>query len=180
MDDQVWEETKNRGALMTIEKPENKTQHVHILMAPSEVEAIDDWGFKNRIRTKGEAIRRLCQMGMNLDQLSDELNTTVESAGRVYASVIDRLHDALKDDRLDVEERAKLATMISADLLEPFRQLIMRSAEVMQLTRPYRESENLDDAAKLVEDFRIAMEEVSDNTPITVPGNFPLGKNTES
>ncbi|MBO0140223.1 hypothetical protein JZX87_03455 [Agrobacterium sp. Ap1] len=180
MNVQVWEETGNRGALMAIEKPENKTQHVHILMAPSEVEAIDDWGFKNRIRTKGEAIRRLCQMGMNLDQLSDDLNTTIESAGQIYASVIDRLYDILKDDRLDVEERAKLATMISADLLEPFRQLIMRSAEVTQLTRPYRESENLDDAAKLVESFRNAMAEVSENAPISVEGNFPKGKSIDS
>lgn len=43
---------------------ENKTERVQLLMTPSEVKAIDDWGFENRIRTRAEAIRRLCRMGL--------------------------------------------------------------------------------------------------------------------
>jgi len=48
---------------MTDEK-ELKDQRIPIMMTPSEVEAIDDWAFKNRIRSRGEAIRRLCQVGL--------------------------------------------------------------------------------------------------------------------
>ena len=43
---------------------ENKTERLHMLISPSELKAIDDWGFKNRIRTKAEAVRRLCQIGL--------------------------------------------------------------------------------------------------------------------
>ena len=70
------------------ETTENKTQHLHILMAPSEVKAIDDWGFSNRIRTRGEAIRRLCQMGLAVDgELGElvEISTEVHRAMAHYA-----------------------------------------------------------------------------------------------
>ncbi len=53
---------------MSDEPTENKTERVQLLMTPSEVEAIDDWGFKNRIRTRAEAIRRLCQYGLVYDR----------------------------------------------------------------------------------------------------------------
>jgi hypothetical protein len=54
---------------------ELKDQRVVTMMAPSELESIDDWMFKNRIRSRGEAIRRLCQMGIIFDR---EIRPTVE------------------------------------------------------------------------------------------------------
>ena len=47
---------------------ELKTIKFQLMLAPSEAEAIDDWGFKNRIRTRAEAIRRLCQIGLEADE----------------------------------------------------------------------------------------------------------------
>lgn len=46
---------------------ELKDQRVVTMMSPSELGTIDDWMFKNRIRSRGDAIRRLCQIGMSLD-----------------------------------------------------------------------------------------------------------------
>lgn len=43
---------------------ELKDQRVVTMMSPSELEAIDEWSFKHRIRSRGEAIRRLCHIGM--------------------------------------------------------------------------------------------------------------------
>ncbi|MET3925906.1 hypothetical protein [Devosia sp. 2618] len=47
---------------------ELKDHRVVTMMTPSELEEIDDWMFKNRIRSRGEAIRRLCQMGIIYDR----------------------------------------------------------------------------------------------------------------
>lgn len=41
-----------------------KTERVTILMAPAELERLDDWSFKHRIRSRGEAIRRLIEIGL--------------------------------------------------------------------------------------------------------------------
>jgi hypothetical protein len=43
---------------------EKKTERVTTMMTPSEVEAIDDWSFARRIRSRGEAVRRLVEMGL--------------------------------------------------------------------------------------------------------------------
>jgi hypothetical protein len=43
---------------------ELKDQRVHLLMSPSELKAIDDWSFSQRIRSRGEAIRRLVVLGL--------------------------------------------------------------------------------------------------------------------
>ena len=43
---------------------ERKTIRIPVLMTPSELSALDDWAFANRVRSRGEAIRRLVQAGM--------------------------------------------------------------------------------------------------------------------
>jgi hypothetical protein len=43
---------------------ELKDQRVVTMMTPTELEAIDDWMFKHRLKSRGEAIRRLCQIGI--------------------------------------------------------------------------------------------------------------------
>lgn len=41
-----------------------KTERVTIMMAPDELKIIDDWSFEQRIRSRGEAIRRLIELGL--------------------------------------------------------------------------------------------------------------------
>jgi hypothetical protein len=43
---------------------ELKENRVVVMLTASELEAIDTWGFDNRIRSRGEAMRRLCHLGM--------------------------------------------------------------------------------------------------------------------
>ena len=43
---------------------ELKTERVTTMMTLSEVKAVDDWSFQQRIRSRGEAIRRLIEMGI--------------------------------------------------------------------------------------------------------------------
>lgn len=43
---------------------EIKTERVTILMSLSDLKMIDDWSFEQRIRSRGEAIRRLIELGL--------------------------------------------------------------------------------------------------------------------
>lgn len=43
---------------------EQKTERVQLMMTPSEVKAVDDWSFANRVRGRSEAIRQLLQVGL--------------------------------------------------------------------------------------------------------------------
>ena len=41
-----------------------KTERIAFMLEKSALEAIDNWSFANRIRTRAEAIRQLVQVGM--------------------------------------------------------------------------------------------------------------------
>jgi hypothetical protein len=43
---------------------EPKNQRVPVMMTSSELKAVDDWSFEQRIRSRGEAIRRLIALGL--------------------------------------------------------------------------------------------------------------------
>lgn len=66
------------------EEKELKDQRVPIMMSSSELEAIDDWMFKSRIRSRGEAIRRLCQLALMTDHMAAVTTGHVaDSAGKI-------------------------------------------------------------------------------------------------
>lgn len=47
---------------------ELKDQRVVIMFTKYELDLIDDWAFANRIRSRGEAIRRLCRTRLIKDK----------------------------------------------------------------------------------------------------------------
>jgi len=49
---------------------ELKSERIQVLMTPSEVLAVDDWAHQNRIKSRGEAIRRLTEMGLSGESAS--------------------------------------------------------------------------------------------------------------
>lgn len=55
-----------------VEENEEKTVRLHIYVPQSEIDAIDDWSFKNRIRARSKAIRRLVQLGLEVSKAKSE------------------------------------------------------------------------------------------------------------
>jgi metal-responsive CopG/Arc/MetJ family transcriptional regulator len=45
-----------------------KTERVAFMLEKSALEAIDEWSFKKRIRTRAEVIRQLIQLGLEASQ----------------------------------------------------------------------------------------------------------------
>lgn len=72
---------------------ETKSHQQHVLMTPSEVEAIDTWRYANRIGSRGEAIRRLCQMGIAVS----ENHAAASEASSEAVKLAVRLANWLKD-----------------------------------------------------------------------------------
>ena len=65
---------------------ELKDQRVPIMMSEEELRAVDDWRFANRLSSRGEAIRRLCQIGLivgSKDMLAGPSVELLELAERV-------------------------------------------------------------------------------------------------
>lgn len=74
---------------------DEKMNRIHITITDAEVAAIDDWGWKRRIRTRAEAIRRLVELGMTADE------TLFDLWGKVFGlSDRDDLPDGV-EEKLD-------------------------------------------------------------------------------
>lgn len=43
-----------------------KSERVTIMMSPSDLKIVDDWSFDQRIRSRGEAIRQLIALGLEV------------------------------------------------------------------------------------------------------------------
>ena len=57
------------------EDKELKTIKFQMMLSPGEAKEIDDWSFSNRIRSRAEAIRRLCQIGIHTSAQQAMLET---------------------------------------------------------------------------------------------------------
>ncbi|MEQ1405660.1 hypothetical protein ABK249_12015 [Neorhizobium sp. Rsf11] len=56
---------------------ETETERMQIKITAAEIEAIDEWRFANRVPSRSEAVRRLCKIGLLVDQ---ELEQAVDIA----------------------------------------------------------------------------------------------------
>lgn len=73
---------------------EQKTERFNMFMSPSEMKAIDEWAWQNKIRSKSEAVRRLCQIGLlvgaELEPLTDvmmEMSSSLTELDRVVTDL---------------------------------------------------------------------------------------------
>lgn len=107
---------------------EIKDQRIITLMTPTEVKAIDDWMFANRVRSRGEAIRRLCQIGMrSILRFSAVSEALAEALAKSHA-VQDEWNkhiDEYHAKRRDLGEYAReVAVMFSTDFPEIYGKII--------------------------------------------------------
>ncbi|MDR6664275.1 hypothetical protein [Rhizobium sp. 1399] len=103
---------------------ELKDQRIPIMMTGSEVTAIDDWSFKNRIRSRGEAIRRLCQIGLVFD---DHRKEYVEKFRDIMDSVVEMNDLTKKAGEVDpgsVTEFEKSLMLASLNILQVVSRMV--------------------------------------------------------
>lgn len=51
---------------------ESESRRLQMVITDDELKAIEDWQFDNRVPSKSEAIRRLCQIAVGMDEILDE------------------------------------------------------------------------------------------------------------
>ncbi|TBN16946.1 hypothetical protein EYC79_03805 [Agrobacterium cavarae] len=89
---------------------ELKTIKFQLMLAQSEADAIDDWSFKSRIRTRAEAIRRLCQIGLAAADDTSSLQKTFTELNGKWFDMQEKVRAlALKKEKSPAESAVVLA-----------------------------------------------------------------------
>lgn len=61
---------------------EKRTVRVQVVMTPSEVEEIDDWGFSHRIRSRSDVFRKLVLAGLEALRKDEAVNPPTPRPGK--------------------------------------------------------------------------------------------------
>jgi|GEM_PF-1028190 len=107
----------------TNEQSELKDVRIPIMMSGSEVEAIDDWSFQNRIRSRSEAIRRLCQGGLELSRNEENLRVFSKAVSDIAIDFLFLISSSNIDD-----------TEKKSEIIRNFKNFIELFKEVNDLT----------------------------------------------
>ncbi len=148
------------------EDKELKDQRIPIMMTSSEVTQIDDWSFQHRIRSRGEAIRRLCQIGLMFDGHRGELlekfqavaKHAMENSNAAASAVSEKVNsgDATKLER--ELARLSLTTMMDVARMIPLIRTLVGVANNYKSDKDLKE---IMDEAKII--FDITEDNVADD-----------------
>ncbi|RUW21997.1 hypothetical protein [Mesorhizobium sp. M4B.F.Ca.ET.013.02.1.1] len=75
-------------------KGEGKSERLHMFISPAEIAAVEDWRFKNRVQSKSEAVRRLCQIGLSYERNGKVLLKRTERAVKATILVLEKIGKA--------------------------------------------------------------------------------------
>lgn len=131
---------------------ESETERLHVKISADEITSIEDWRYANRIPSRSEAVRRLCQIGLSWDRdgkvllkrAQRALKATIMIMERVSKADIENMPKGIRGGLAVVLEeqsaatKAALATLVaagvysdSADLSE-FKELIKRAEDYVE------------------------------------------------
>ncbi|TGR84253.1 hypothetical protein EN866_33455 [Mesorhizobium sp. M2D.F.Ca.ET.223.01.1.1] len=136
-----------------------RENRIPIMMSEDELRMIDDWRYNNRVATRSDAVRRLCRLGLVLDQNLDELTQReFQVAGQIlrameFLSRVDAPGFAQAGMREKAElEAAKLET-VSLNLNDKLQQIV---AAVLSV----RSSEKFEAIFESLKNLRVLREQV--------------------
>lgn len=130
-------------------KDELKTIKFQMMLSESEAKAIDDWGFANRIRSRAEAIRRLCQIGLAVEDQADRMDQASADAPKLAIRLLTWMQhngegEDNPDDPVDLSLRLTELSLNAAAAISA-----IRSAQVIQTHH-----ENIDQALEMAARLR--------------------------
>lgn len=133
-------------------KPENelKDQRIPIMMTEAEVKAIDDWSFENRIRSRGEAIRRLCKIGQAIDAELEQLwrNTVrIDLIATDFSKRLEHVSENSRTPQRASERVAEIAEAYAKRLFDDTGDLMVTTDKIVRQVAAYKTPGSLEDAA---------------------------------
>lgn len=126
---------------------ELKTIKFQMMLSESEARALDDWGFANRIKSRAEVIRRLCQIGL---VLTDES----EAIGKNQNEAIDRLIAFLEQYAEASEEPESIYDIGAVEAVEAITFASVHISGLLEMIQALRKGDDLEGALEAAGDAR--------------------------
>lgn len=133
-----------------------RDNRVPIMMSEEELAAIDDWRFQNRVATRSDAVRRLCQIALRYDSFAVDLDDT----GSRLAPVLRRLTDSVGS----LGDAEQLTAEDAASILKQARSFVSKSNDFLDiLAARHLQHRDLSDTSKGIAEAIAAADEIIQN-----------------
>ena len=137
-----------------VKKDQRKTERFNMFMSPSDLDSIEEWQFANKVASKSEAVRQLCQIGLTADREFQELASNCLHAyitsTKVLDSLVERNRPSGTNDFSEFVDRY-LASI--KDLIELSREIGDLSSKAQRVSLSFRDQyDKAPEAAESSED----------------------------
>lgn len=95
-------------------KTDRKTIKFQMMMSPADAAALDDWMFKNRLKSRAEAIRRLCAAAMTMEGPPRIPAPLYDAIDDMEQAAVDAIEAMDEDDEIHIALSAALEAMSTA------------------------------------------------------------------
>lgn len=130
-----------------------KDQRIPILMTESEVGAIDDWMFANRIKSRGEAIRRLCRIALFIGDKLDDILEEFAAGNKDLLQLLDQTEEPPPADSWEYKLLDILTRPDGAGLIRVMGDV----EELAMVTRPLKQPGSFQKALEEAARTRVLM-----------------------
>jgi hypothetical protein len=137
---------------------EQKTERFNMFLSPSELQAIEDWAWENRIRSKSEALRRLAAIALTLDRELTGVSEELKKLWHIRELGSDAILAQLNDNP-DWQSVAKLALGVISEMVEPHAVLSGKLLAALHQLALLKASTDLRDGLMEVEQLKNESEE---------------------
>lgn len=133
---------------------EQKTERFNMFMSPSEMKAIDDWAWANRIRSKSDAVRRLVQTALHVDGEIDEIHRRTIELNEILAAYADLMSQNIEsEEKPDWEAIGKYCLVWTALMHKGFTELSHSIEYVTKQAHILRSDKDFSDLQKQTDEI---------------------------
>jgi di/tripeptidase len=133
---------------------DSETERLHLKITADEVTAIDDWRFANRVPSRSEAVRRLCQVALRVDGEVDEIHKRTIELNEMLAAYTEIMADKIEaEEKPDWEALGKYCVVWTALLHRGFTELSQSVGYVTEQVHVLRADRDFSDLKKQADEI---------------------------
>ena len=136
-----------------------RENRIPIMMSDDELTSVDDWRFSNKIATRSDAIRRLCQIAMAFDRAAPNLMKSTFTGAQSLKKARVAMADAFSDPstpRVALEARSLESILAGMEL---FIDLAAQIGTLWSTTSLMKAPAEVTEAVELAHDIRAILED---------------------
>ncbi|MGO4353888.1 hypothetical protein AB4Z25_18430 [Rhizobium sp. RAF36] len=142
---------------------EPREHRIHMYLSEEEKEAIDDWRFKNRIATRSDAIRRLCQIGL---AVGDEMEGMVQAAEQIFITIpVELMREISDSPKKDSDTLLKIYKAWDERMTKPAGELHDTLLILSQVAKAITFKEDIEDAKRIAKERLDLLAELRERNP---------------